>query len=243
MNRIYITIVLHLIVISLVSQNKHLIFESDFVSTSLIKDKNNTSNTSLTTIKGFVNILVFKGNKAIVFNEYSDSFPDIENIIHSNHKSYTLIDLKKNRAKNLNAYFNESKEKVFISTNFYSDWRNIDPYTEPIFDEFTKSIVNKYDSQKWQTPKISFSNEVSHIGRFNCKKAIVIDNNKEYIVWYTEDYKYNNCFEDYRFLIPGTVVIIEHEDKIIFELISIKDTEKTKDKSKDKVLKALLKSF
>ena len=128
------------------------------------------------------------------------------------------------------ARYDNKFKKAIITSYDKKTWRKIAPLSEPKLNNEEKLFREIYESEYkkmhdtlpiWTAPELKYTEKTRTISGYDCKNTIVIDGVKKVSVWYTEGIEFNWCFYDYRFLIPGTVVLIEQDDKIIFELLRI----------------------
>ena len=219
-----IQLVLSLIIINttlITAQNYHLIYETDIYAVSLKQAAEGKSESKYSIEKGHQHILSFKDKKAINFQI------DSIKTNYDFYKTYLVIDKKKTRFQYVMANYNEKVKKVNINGYDKKTWRKNDPLSEPVLGKEHSYINEIYKSKSdsisaWKALEIKYNTQTQTINNYLCKNATVLKGKWTYNVWYTEEINFNWCFNDYRFLIPGTVVLIEKDDKIIFELLSIK---------------------
>ncbi len=210
------------------AQNYHLIYETDIFSISLKQAAEGKSESSYSIEKGYQHILSFKDKKAINF-QHDTILTNIDSIWtnYDSYKSYLVIDRKKTRFQWVMALYNKKVKKVYVNNYNKKAWLNIDPLSPPVYDEGYEFIHEAFKSKldslpKWKAPELTYTELNKEINGYSCKNVIVVNGQREYNVWYTEEINFNWCFDDYRFLIPGTVVLIEKDSKTTFELLSVK---------------------
>ncbi len=93
------------------------------------------------------------------------------------------------------------------------------------------------------SPKIEYTNKTQTIKGYKCKNAVVTNYERVYEVWFTDEIDYNWGFEDYRFLIPGTVIYIEYKDKPYLEFVSIEELNYEKIPINKKIVKEVFKNW
>ncbi|MDD4148800.1 MAG: hypothetical protein PHE33_02110 [Bacteroidales bacterium] len=233
MKAIKLQIILMLILISstlLNAQNYHLMYETDIYSIDLKQTAGESSNSTYSVEKAHQHLLTLQNKKAVSFK--SDIVIDNKDSIcvnYNSYKNYIVVDRKKTRFQSLMARY-DNKLKKAISSYDKKAWRKIAPLSEPklnndekLFREIYKCEYKKiHDTLPiWTVTELKYTEKTKTISGYDCKNVIVIDGIKKVNVWYTEEIEFNWCFYDYRFLIPGTVVLIEQDDKIIFELLRI----------------------
>jgi GLPGLI family protein len=69
--------------------------------------------------------------------------------------------------------------------------------------------------------QVKYLNEEAKIGDYKCKKALLSYFGDEYTLWYTTEIQYNKAFLNFLYKVPGTVIQIENNEKIVFKLISV----------------------
>ncbi|PLX07881.1 MAG: hypothetical protein C0596_09070 [Marinilabiliales bacterium] len=215
--------------LSVSAQNYHLVYETDVFSISLKMAAEGKDTTPYSIEKGQYHILTFKDKKAFSFQKDTilSAFDSLWTNSYDSH-SYLIIDRKKTRHQWVMALYNKNVDKVYVRSFDKSDWQKTDPLSPPVIDEFTQMIFDKIAREKdtifeWRLPEIDFYEDSKEINGYTCKKAYLHSEKRPLTIWYTEEIDFNWCFSDYRYLIPGTVVLIELEGKPTFELLSVKE--------------------
>ena len=215
------------------AQNYHLIYETDIFSIDLNKAALNDTSSKFSVKKGQHHIITFKNKKAISFQ--LDTLQTNENSFFNpnKHNSYLIVDNKKSKYQWVIAGYNKKVDKIFVNSYDKKAWLNNDPTIEPAITEeykfINEAIKSKFDSlPKWKAPEITYTEQNKEINGYFCKHAIVLTHEQILSVWFTEEINFNWCFADYRVLIPGTVVQIEKENKIVFNLVSIAEYDENK---------------
>ena len=218
-----------IISISANAQNYHLIYETDMPNYIFQKDTTNSTNTTIEWVKGKYHILTYKFKTAISFDKDTVVTSSGYKIHQNNsYNNYVVFNRKKSRHISVMAYYNEKVNKVFINNFENIDWQKTDPLSPPVISELLKSTIKKIEIEndtviEWSPPEINFYEDTKQINGYTCKKAYLHSPKRPLTIWYTEEIDFNWCFSDYRYLIPGTVVLIEFEGKPTFELLSIKE--------------------
>jgi hypothetical protein len=200
----------------------------------MLKDSQNIVHPELVLAEQDFYIYVYKDKRALSFVE-----SNLEKIMQT--KSVDLYDRKKSEFIGLNARKSEKTGEIYITPWAKQDWCKIDPMQPPYIDEFVEESIAEAMKKKdslwvWQPPQITFTDSIKTIGDYQCKNAIVTDYQTIYNIWYTEQFDYSWCFFDYRFLIPGTVVMSERNGEVDFVLEEITYQEKI-----DEVLETVMK--
>jgi GLPGLI family protein len=236
--------------LSLSAQNKHITFIGDIYYVSMKGHEGKTPDAIYKNEKGVHNLIIINDKKAVFYkdkrsvaeynndslNEYKYLFYDVE-----------LFDKKKKSSRNLNiTYFVES-DSVKIDKTSDKKWDKITPDKKPKLSEKTIAWYEYLESQGISTefipPEIVYSEETKQINGFNCKKAFVALGQRKYTVWFSEDIKYNWCFQDFRYLIPGTVILMEYDEKPYLEFVSIEDLDYNNLSLNKKILDVVLKNW
>lgn len=249
MNKLLVFAIVVLFSLHTFAQNKHITYIGEVFSVSFYNDSVKKTHSYYQVEKGYHDILVFNDKKAITFQQ--DTILTHKDSIWENMSRYnylSLFDKKQSSTKSIHAYYNKKAEKVFISDYKPDVWKKIAPdKRSEIIDAFQQDIMNAMAAKGMDTsfipPEIEYKDKTKTIKGYNCKNAIVYDNKKVYDVWFTEEINYNWCFEDYRFLIPGTVIYIEYDNKPYLEFVSIEDLDYDKIPLKEKIVKEVLKRW
>jgi GLPGLI family protein len=231
------------------AQNKHITYIGEIYTVSMKQAAGKNSKSNYSVEKGYHHILVFKDKKAISLRRdtiMTNNDSILGNMSRSNFLS--LFDKNQNATKTTTAYYNKKADKVFFSDYKPDVWRKIAPDKRvEIIDAFQQDIISTMVAKGMDTsfmpPKIEYTDKVKTIKGYNCKNAIVTDNKKVYYVWFTEEINYNWCFDDYRFLIPGTVIYIEYDSKPYLEFVSIEDLDYNKIPLDKKIVTEVLKKW
>ena len=231
------------------AQNMHITYIGDIYSISLKQAANKKSETHYSIEKGYHHILIFKDKKAITFQQdtivaNADSIPKIL----SDYQFLSLFDKKSGSAKYITSRYSAKSKRVYNSEHESQIWRKITPDKEfkinETEEEWIKSIYKQLDSlPQWEAPIYQYLDSVKTIHGFSCKNVNVRNGKREYNVWFTEEMYYNWCFDDYRFLIPGTVIYIEYDNKPYLEFVSIEDLDYQKIPIERKMVKEVLKKW
>lgn len=239
-----------LFVSSAISQSKHLTYVGDIYFISLKGAAENTPDAIYKLEKGIHNILVFDDKKAIFYKDTRTYLAfGKDSISNSNYLQYdlSLFDKKKKSVKNIWLTYIIETDSIKMDKNSIKKWTKITPDKKPKLTEKTIAWLAYLESQGINTeftpPDILFTDETKQIGDYNCKKALVTDGNRKYNVWFTEEIKYNWCFDDFKYLIPGTVILIEYEEKPFLEFVSIKDLDYDKLSIDKKIIDFVLKNW
>jgi len=227
-NLIITLLTVGIISISANAQSYHLIYETDISNIIFVKDSIQQQNTKFEWVKGKHHILTLKNKKAITFDKdtvvTSIGYKMYQN---NSYNSYMVFDRKKTRNISVMAYFNKKVNKVFINNLENIGWQKTDPLSPPVISELLQSTIKKIEIEKdtiieWKAPEIDFYDEIKEINGYTCKRAYLNSVKRPLTIWYTEEINFNWCFSDYRYLIPGTVILIEHEGETTFELKELK---------------------
>lgn len=249
MNKLLVFAIVVLFSLHTFAQNKHITYIGEVFSVSFYNDSVKKPHSDYQIKKGYHHILVFKDRKAISFRlDTTLTSGDSSRNIMPNHKFLSLFDKKQNATKTITTYYNKKADKVFFSDRNPDVWKSIAPDKEPVYSEQEKEwlafVFQRFDSiPKWTAPVYQYTDSVKTIHGYNCKNVYVKDGKREYNVWYTEEIYYNWCFDDYRFLIPGTVIYIEYDNKPYLEFVSIEDLDYDKLPLEKKIVKEVLKKW
>jgi len=236
--------------ISLLAQNKHIKYIGDIYYVSMKGHEGKTPDAIYKCEKGVHNLIIFNEKKAIFYkdkrstaefandslNEYKYLFYDVE-----------LFDKKKKSNKSINITYYVESDSVKIDKTSDKKWTKITPDKKPKLTEKTIAWYEYLESQGIDTefipPEIIYTDETRQIKAYNCKKAFATEGQRKYTVWFTEDIKYNWCFEDFRYLIPGTVILVEYDNQPYLEFVSIEDLDYNKLSLNKKSLDVVLKNW
>ncbi|MDD2634001.1 MAG: hypothetical protein PHW82_00715 [Bacteroidales bacterium] len=228
------------------AQNYHLVYKTDIYSVDLKQAAEGDKTSSYSTEKGYQHILSFKDKKALNFQQAKTdtSISTIGDNFNA-HKNYLIIDRKKNKFQWVMAFYNKKAEKVYINGYDKKAWCKNDPLSKPVLYKNEKDFIETYKFNdifpEWEAPEITYTEETKEINAYSCKNVTVVNGQQTYNVWYTEEINYNWCFNDYRVLIPGTVVLIEHKGKVRFELLQIEILDFEKLPVRKEIIEELLK--
>lgn len=220
---------------SIFSQNKHLIYSSTLDNT-LIADKSH-SNVRLNLEENIFHLLIINNKNSITYYER----PELQII-----DSLGNIILEEGEVK----LFNKPKHE-FTTSNYIQNFKkdtfylNFTPKTWIKIDN--SHLKSKYDNVEKEikylqttNQDISFNKDLhseyimkfttglntKEINGFLCKEGVLnVTDIESYHVWFTEEINYNWCFDDFRAIIPGTIVqLTKNETKeTVFELKKIKE--------------------
>lgn len=148
------------------------------------------------------------------------------------HSDFLLISTKKNKLPNgatsVDTRYNLA---VCVFKDFITKKQIFESLGHPDFDEPNYVVFRDLNYYKW-----TLKNETRKIGKFNCKKAIGINQlNEKATCWYTDELGIigaPKCFDG----IPGLAIQVKSEyENTLFELIKIEypKTIKFKKRSKD----------
>jgi hypothetical protein len=232
--RVLLTILTFIFCLSLFSQYTVLRYKWNFPDFVMHKDSQNIVHTELVKAERDFYIYVYKDKRALSFVE-----SNLEKIMQT--KSVDLYDRKKSEFIGLYARKSEKTGEIYITRWRKQDWCKIDPMKRTYIDEFMEESIAEAMKKKdslwtWQPPQITFTDSIKTIGNYSCRNAIVTEGKTIYNIWYTEQFDYSWCFFDYRFLIPGTVVLRERNGEVDFVLEEITYQEKI-----DEVLETVMK--
>lgn len=176
-------------------------------------------------------VYVYKDKRAI-------SFYDDKNYKNFNTLQVDLFDRKKFKTISLNVNQIKRSGKIYVTPWADQTWIKIDPMQKPYMDDLLKNAIgkafeNKDSMPQWKAPEVIFTDSTRTIGNYYCKNAVVKNIKHIISVWYTEDINYNWCFSDFKFLIPGTVVMEEKNGKLDFMLEEVSETNKIDVKLKE----------
>lgn len=232
------------------TQDKHITYIGDIYSVSLKGAAEKTPDAIYKIEKGIHNIIVYKEKKAIFYKEKNSS-NDIANdtagkFINS-YFDLVLFDKKHNSSKLVWGTYNPETNLVKIDKTCKKKWTKINPNEKPELTE-DKEIWYTYlesigVSTEFNPPVIDYTDEIEELKGFQCKIAYVREGERVYKVWHTEEMNYNWCFEDYRNLIPGTIIKIEYDGESFLELLSIEDLDYNKISVNKNLMEILLKKW
>ncbi|HOZ30471.1 MAG TPA: hypothetical protein PLL66_06100 [Bacteroidales bacterium] len=214
--------------VSVLAQDKHITYTGDIYSVSLKGAAGETPNAIYKLEKGIHNILVFDDKKAVFYSE-PQSEPTKDSISSNKYCFYdfNLFDKKKKSSKNIKITYITETDSIKKDKNSDEKWIKMKPDKKPKLTEETIAMQAYLESQGINTeftpPEIIYTDDIKQIGDYHCKKAMVTEGQRKYTVWFTEEIKYNWCFDDFRYLIPGTVILIEYEEKPYLEFVSIEE--------------------
>jgi len=249
MKKTYAILIFLLASTLLLAQNKNLTYIGDIYSISRKQAADKKSETHYSVEKGYHHILIFKDKKAIMFRQDSilgsiDSVPKTL----SDYKFLSLYDRKSSSVKYISARYNEKNDRVYTNEQEFRIWQKITPDKKPDLtgteEEWIKSLYKQFDSiPKWEAPIYQYSDSVKTIHGFSCKNVNVRNGQREYNVWFTEEINYNWCFDDYCYLIPGTVIYIEYDNKPYLEFVSLEDLDYDQLPLNKKIVKEVLRKW
>ncbi len=249
MNKLLLSTIAVIFSFYIFAQDKHITYIGEIFSFSFEKDSLNRSIPTYCTEEGYLHILVFKDKKSISFMQdtilsHSDSIRENS----SCHQSFILNDRNHTSTKSVRIFYNNKIDKVFFEKFKPDVWRVIAPDKEPVYSqeekEWREIFYFKFDSlPQWEAPVYQYSDSVKIIHGFSCKNVNVKDGKREYNVWFTEEMHYNWCFDDYRFLIPGTVIYIEYKNKPYLEFLRIEDLDYKKSPVEKVIIKSVLRKW
>lgn len=212
------------------AQDKQLSYVGDIYFISLKEAAEKTPNAIYKLEKGIHNILIFNDKKAIFYRDTRTYMAfGKDSIGKNNYLQYdlNLFDKKKKSVKNIWLTYILETDSIKIDKNSNKKWTKITPNKKPKLTEKTIAWLAYLESQGINTeftpPEIIYTDETMQIGDYICKKALVTEGQRKYNVWFTEEIQYNWCFDDFKYLIPGTVILIEYEGKPFLEFVSIEE--------------------
>jgi GLPGLI family protein len=234
---------------NLICQNKHLIYSGEIFTVSYRGTSKESPEAIYRHEKGTHNILIFDDNKSLFYRE-ANAYEKTEKDSSLQQKletyQFVLADRHKKSSKIVLATYDTTNDSVYFDSSSDKKWRKIKPMKEPKLTQDEKAFKSFLESEhKLNTgfiaPVINYNDNTRIINGYNCKNAIVIDNSRTYSVWFTEEMQYNWCFDDYRFLIPGTVILIEYEGNPYFEFLRIENLDYSKIAVKEKITDSIMK--
>lgn len=233
---------------TLFCQDKHLVYSGEIYTVSYKGSTKESPEAIYRHEKGIHNILIFDDNKSMFYRE-SNTYdnPTNDSTIKSSIKNYqiTLSDKKKKASKIILITYDKSDRSVNIDKNSDKKWTKIKPTKEKKQTKEDKAFFGLLESQHgikttFSAPEIVYTPKAQKINGYDCKNAIVTDNSRIYTVWYTEEMNYNWCFEDYRYLIPGTVIKIEYNNETYLEFVRIEDLDYSKISLNKKIVDGII---
>jgi len=232
------------------TQDKHITYIGDIYSVSLKGTAEKTPDAIYKIDKGIHNIIVYKEKKAIFFKEKNSTNEianDTNNQYTNNYFDLQLFDKKHKTSKLVWGIYNPETNSVKIDKNCNKKWTKITPNQKPELTE-DKEIWYTYlesigVSTEFKPPVIDYTDETEELKGYQCKIAYAKEGERVYKVWYTESMHYNWCFDDYRNLIPGTIIKIEYDGESFLELLSIEDLDYNKISVNKNLMEILLKKW
>ncbi len=171
--------------------------------------------------------VVINDKKGMSFRNahFAMNLKDGKTYFESNSKSFpvTLFD-KGKFVESRYCYDSVKNEGYFVKSS--PKWASIkDEVSSKDYKKWTKKYndVLPSDCDRERNFKLKLTKETQTINGYECKLANVSEFGKDYKVWYTEEMSYNHLSLSFVYEIPGTVVKIEQDGKVVLELLKVED--------------------
>ncbi len=210
----------------LFSQIKHLIFSDSISPDFYVNIEGNEITYKKNSANKLYHVLVMDKNKSIAYYDKFDNSSKTNSITDK----IKIFNKRKHSVKYVEYVYNEDKVDFKINNKIPSKKIDDKFLRETYeFSEFEKQFFkNKYPDYKIPEYVMSFEkiNKTKNINGFNCKQGkITLYDNRVYEVWYCEDFNYNWSFDNFVSIIPGTVIQVSENDKVVFKLEYIGETD------------------
>lgn len=220
---------------ALFPQNKHLVYLSTL--NNAIVTGGSSSFIDIDSSENLFHLLIVSKKNSITYAER----PEVQIIDSlgnklSENREIKLFKKRKHECTSTQYIHSYRRDTLYLNLNMRS-WIEIDStYLRAKYDQIEKEIK----LLQAINPDIDFSEELhtkyfmefkkglntKMINGFLCQEGILnVTDIESYHVWYTEEMCYNWCFDDFRSIVPGTIVQLLKNDteEIVFELIEVKE--------------------